>query len=380
MARGSQTATARGRWTWNVGRIFGIPIRIHFTLLLLLLWFAWIELQSGGEALGGSGDPAPGSWMAVALRVLFIAGLFASVLLHEIGHALIARTHGVRTNEITLYRLGGVARLRGMGTPHQELGIAFAGPLVNIGLAALLAFGLILSGQWVPLAEVTTRGVPLLQRLALANLVLAAFNLIPAFPMDGGRMLRSLLARRLGMLRGTAIAAAIGQGVAILFGLAGLLTGNFILVFIAFFVFLSASQELVAQRTSAATQGHAVTEAMVTRFEVLQHADSLGAAAERLLATHQQDFPVLAGEEILGVLTRPGLLRGLSQSGPTAYVAAAAERDFLRLEPQTPLAEALERMQAAGTQVALVFRGEYLVGMLTTENVREFFQLHAADT
>lgn len=379
MTAGEVSRGERSRWTWHIATVRGIPVRIHFTLLLLLLWFAWVEFQAGGS--GGEGavaGPAPGSVGAIALRVLFILGLFACVLFHEIGHALAAQSYGVRTGEITLYPFGGVARLKGMGTPRQEFWISLAGPSVNIVIGLAILGALYLTGSWVPLDQIGLSDIHFFQRLMLANFILAGFNLIPAFPMDGGRLLRSILARRLGMVRGTAIAASIGQALAILFGLIGLIVGNFILMFIAFFVFISASQEVVAQRSIALMRGQTVADAMIRRFEVLQHSDSLGQAADLLLASHQQDFPVSGGSEVMGVLTRPDLVHGLANHGPRAYIAGSARRDFVRLGPGDGLAEALERMHAQGQRVALVFQGDQLVGMLTDENVGEFFQVHQA--
>jgi Zn-dependent protease/CBS domain-containing protein len=379
MAPEGASAAERSRWAWRIATVSGIPVRVHFTLLLLLLWFAWVEFQAGGSgAYTAPDEVTPGSAEAIALRVLFILGLFACVLFHEVGHALTAKSYGVRTSEIILYPFGGVARLKGMGTTRQEFWISLSGPVVNLGLGLLIYGGLHLLHEWVPLVQVGQGDIHFFERLMMANFILAGFNLIPAFPMDGGRMLRSLLARRLGMVRGTAIAASIGQALAILFGLIGLIVGNFLLIFIAFFVFVSASQEVVAQRSIAIMRGQRVLDAMITRFEVLQHSDNLGQAADLLLATHQQDFPVTGGAEVLGLLTRPDLVHGLATHGPHAYVAGSARRDFVRLTPGESLADALERMHSEEQRVALVFEGEALVGMLTDENVGEFFQLHAA--
>jgi Zn-dependent protease/CBS domain-containing protein len=379
MPNGEVNTGERSRWTWRIATVSGIPVRLHFTLLLILFWFAWVEFQAGGTGPTGAPEAvARGSVEAIALRVLFLLGLFACVLFHEIGHALVAKTYGVRTSEIILYPFGGVARLKGMGTPRQEFWISLAGPVVNILLGLLLYAGLRGFHAWVPLTQIGQGDIHLLERLMIANLVLAGFNLIPAFPMDGGRMLRSILARRLGMVRGTAIAGSIGQALAILLGLVGLIVGNFLLMFIAFFVFVSASQEVIAQRSLALMRGQTVADAMIRRFEVLQHSDNLGHAADLLLATHQQDFPVEGGSEIVGLLTRPDLVHGLANHGPQAYVAGSARRDFVRLAPRDRLADALERVHGHGQRVGLVFDGDRLVGLLTDENVGEFFQVQQA--
>jgi Zn-dependent protease len=311
--------------------------------------------------------------------VVYIVGLFASVLLHELGHALVAKGHGTVTTEIVLYPFGGVARLKGLGAPKQELITSLAGPAVNVIIAVALFVGLQLTGHWVAPENLTAENMGLVARLMGANVALALFNLLPAFPMDGGRVVRALLARRLGMVRGTAVAASIGQAMAILFGLAGLIIGNFILMFIAFFVFVSAGQEVVFQRSLAMMRGQRVRDAMLSRFETLAHADTLGQAADLLLATSQQDFPVTAGSDVIGLLTRADLVRGLADHGPAAYVAGSARREFLRLRPDQDLKEAVERTQSAPGKVGLVFEGERLVGLLTEENVGEFFQVHAAE-
>jgi Zn-dependent protease/CBS domain-containing protein len=370
----------QSRWVWRLGSVFGIPIRVHFTLLLLLIWIAWIEFQQASQqGLAPEGDL--GAWIAfLAGRVLFIVGIFACVLFHEIGHALVARSFAIRTTEIMLYPFGGVARLTGMGRPSQELWISLAGPTVNIAIGLLLYAGLRAAGLWTPLARLSQTDAVILQNLALANFILAGFNLIPAFPMDGGRVLRALLARRFGMLRGTSIAATIGQAFAIGLGLLGLFWGNFILIFIAFFVFVSASQEVRMQRSIALMRGQRVADAMIRRFETLAADESLSRAADYLLDTHQQDFPVTTGARVTGVLTRPGLVRGLADHGPRAEVSTATSADYVALTPEEPLRRAVERMQAARQSVGLVFEGDRLVGMLTEENVREFFQVHAIET
>lgn len=382
----AQTQTARraaasqSRWIWRLGTVAGIPIRVHFTLLLLLIWVAWMEFQQARQqGWAPQGDLV--DWLGfIAVRVLFVVGIFACVLFHEIGHALAARGYAIRTTEIVLYPFGGVARLKGMGQPKQELWISLAGPAVNLAIGLLLYVALRATGFWISLDRLAQADATILQHLALANFILAGFNLIPAFPMDGGRVLRALLARRVGMLRGTSIAVTIGQAFAIGLGLLGLLWGNFVLIFIAFFVFVSASQEVKMQRSIALMRGQRVIDAMIRRFETLSAGESLSRAADFLLATHQHGFPVVTDAKITGVLTRPGLVRGLAEHGPRADVSAAASDDFVQLSPQEPLRSAIERMQAARQSVGLVFEGDRLVGMLTEENVREFFQVHAIET
>jgi Zn-dependent protease len=379
MPKPDTQTTERSRWAWRLATVSGIPVRVHFTLILLLLWFAWMEFQTVQRSMPSGTHSGSEVFLAVGGMVVYVVGLFASVLLHELGHALVAKGHGTVTTEIVLYPFGGVARLRGLGAPRQELVTSLAGPAVNVIIAVVLFLGLQLTGHWVAPERLTPENMGLVARLMGANVALALFNLIPAFPMDGGRVVRALLARRFGMVRGTVVAASIGQAMAILFGLAGLIVGNFILMFIAFFVFVSAGQEVVFQRSLAMMRGQRVRDAMLSRFETLSHADTLGQAADLLLATSQQDFPVTAGSDVIGLLTRADLVRGLADHGPAAYVAGSARRDFLRLRPDQDLQGAVEQAQSAPGKVGLVFEGERLVGILTEENVGEFFQVHAAE-
>jgi Zn-dependent protease len=359
-------AAPRPRWAWRLGCVAGIPIHIHFTLLLLLLWVLWLNYKSGGPLLS---------------QALILVGLFASVLLHELGHALVARRLGIHSAEIVLYPFGGVARMAHMEAPQHEFWISLAGPAVNvlIGLAIMVALGF--HAAWVALQELLP-GTSTLRWLMMANFTLAGFNLIPAFPMDGGRVVRAQLARRLGMVRATEIAATIGQGFAILMGLAAVFMGHFILMFIAFFIFVGASQEVLAQRSLAMIRGQRVADAMLTRFEVLTRDATLSDAADLLLATHQEDFPVVAGGEVCGVLTRSDLVQGLASHGPHAHVAGSARKRVIELSPREWLADALEKMQAASERVALVFHdapeGRRLIGILTEENVAELLQLRKA--
>jgi len=366
MAKCYPNTPARPRWAWRLGCVAGIPIHIHFTLLLLLLWVLWLNYKSGGPLLS---------------QVLILVGLFTSVLLHELGHALVARHVGIQSSEIMLYPFGGVARMAHTGAPRHEFWISIAGPAVNVIVGLVIMAVLGFRSAWVPLEELLP-GTNTLRWLMVANFTLAGFNLIPAFPMDGGRIVRAQLARRLNMVRATEIAASIGQGFAILMGLAAIFMGHFILMFIAFFIFVSAGQEVVAQRSLAMIRGQRVADAMITRFEVLTHDATLSEAADLLLATHQEDFPILSGGEVSGVLTRSDLVHGLASHGPHAYVAGSARKQFVELSAREWLVDALEKMRAASEQVALVFHdgpdGRRLIGLLTEENIGELLQLREA--
>jgi Zn-dependent protease/CBS domain-containing protein len=337
-------------------------VRIHFTFLLLLVWFGYLSWREGGQPL---------------LGVAFILLLFTCVLLHELGHALMARRFGVRTRQIVLYPIGGIASLEGMPSGAAELLIAVAGPLVNAALAGLLLVAQVgFAIPWPASAQDMVTGGSLVPRLLLANVALFVFNLIPAFPMDGGRVLRATLSFFMPHEKATGIAALVGQGIAILFGALGLFGGNVLLVFIALFVFLGAGQEAAFERGRAAVSGRRARDAMVTRFDTLAPQDTLGRATELLLATHQQDFPVVdAWGRVAGILGRSALLEGLARLGQSGAVLEVMRREPKVVPPDTPLDEVLPLFQGdAGTPV-LVADDEGLRGIITLENLGELIEV-----
>jgi stage IV sporulation protein FB len=355
-------APRESSWAFQIGTVLGIPVRIHVTFVLLLFWFGSIATSRGENPIRA---------------MLFLLLLFACVALHELGHAAMAKRFGVRTAEIVLYPIGGIARLESIPQGIAELFIALAGPAVNVVLAVGLAALLAVMG--LPLLP-ETAGVldagGLVQQLFAANVALFVFNLVPAFPMDGGRVLRATLALRMSPERATAIAAAVGQAIALAGGLAGLLFGNWILVFIAAFVFLGAGQEALFFRQRAAVRGATARDAMITRFETLAPQDSLERASQVLLSTHQQDFPVVdAWQRVAGVLSRTALLQGLASSGATGAVLNAMAREVRTIDPDMPLEEVLRLLQATPGAPVLVLEDATLVGMITLENLAEFIQI-----
>jgi Zn-dependent protease/predicted transcriptional regulator len=311
---------------------------------------------------------------SAGFNAIYVAALFVSVLLHELGHAGVARRFGINTVDIVLYPIGGVARLERSPKPREELWIALAGPLVNLLIAgAMFAYLGYMRAQVDFNMMATPNDANLLARIALGNIILAAFNMIPAYPMDGGRVLRSLLARWQPEDRATQMAAAAGRTLAILIGLYGLLSMHFMLVFIAFFVYLGASQETAAVVGKTLTEGVDVREAMITDFRTLEHGSTVRDAANLLLATSQTDFPVMLGDSVMGLLGRNALLRGMAVDGPEAYIAGIMDRDALRVDVSTPLTEAIPSLGQAAC--LLVMEGERLVGLLTRENLSEYMML-----
>src|SRR5213082_71663 len=272
-------------WSLPIFRIAGIQLRIHITFLLLIVWLAFGYYAQGGSAVAAS-------------RVIFVLLLFLCVVLHEFGHAFAAKAFGINTPDITLLPIGGVARLERMPEePVQELIIAVAGPLVNV----VIALGLFITGGsfvYPPTAESSLNDV-----LLTINVVLLLFNLLPAFPMDGGRVSRALLATRLSYARATQIAASIGQGCAFVFGFIGLF-GNPLLIFTALFVYMGASQEAALAQMRDVSRRFPVSSAMVREFRTLTKTATLQEAVDALLGTSQHDFPVIdESGNVAGILT-----------------------------------------------------------------------------
>jgi Zn-dependent protease/CBS domain-containing protein len=354
------------RWSWKIGRFAGIDVYVHATFLLLILWVVvlhWIEGRSLQAVLSG---------------VAFIVALFTCVVLHEFGHALTARHYGIPTKDITLLPIGGVSRFERMPSdPWQEFRVAVAGPLVNAGIAALLYVLLYFESGVRPLRGLSITGGPFLERILVANVLLAAFNLIPAFPMDGGRVLRALLATRMDYARATHAAAGVGQAIALLFGLVGLFFDPF-LVFIALFVWIGAAQEAHSVQFREVFSGVPIRTAMQTNFKTLATNDTLGDAVKLVLDGSQHDFPVIWGDRVMGILTRANLLAGLSQYGPDQLVTSVMQRDFETAEPNEMLAAVLNRLSGAQTRIMPVLEDGKLVGLVTLENLGEYLMIQNA--
>jgi Zn-dependent protease/CBS domain-containing protein len=347
-------------WSLNIGTIAGTAIRIHVTFLLFLVWIFVASYVSGG---------AQAAWSGTAFMVL----LFACVLLHEFGHILTARGFGIATPDVTLLPIGGVARLEQIPEkPREEFLIAIAGPLVNVAIAlALVAFGGA-SLDASHLAAVESARISMVDRLAAVNLFLAVFNMIPAFPMDGGRVLRALLSIRLGFARATDVAATIGQWVAFGLGFLGLLY-NPMLIFIAIFVYLAAASEARLVSLRAMSRGVPVSSAMMTQFATLAPEAHIDEAVETLLRTSQSEFPVVDSTgRLVGLLGRDGMIRALKQLGPDARVAEAMVAQVPTIGYRQTLDEAFRILQAkSAPAVGVVDAAGRLVGLVTPETLGE---------
>ena len=351
-------------WSLNIGKVAGTVVRVHITFLLFLVWIFAASYASGGAAT---------AWDSLIFMVL----LFLCVLLHEFGHIFTARAFGVATPFVTLLPIGGVAQLERIPEePGQEFLIAIAGPLVNVVIALLLV--VLFGANLDPTAAgaIDNAKIALIDRLAAVNLFLALFNMIPAFPMDGGRVLRALLASRFGYVRATGIAAAIGQFVAFALGFVGLMS-NPILIFIAIFVYLAASSEAHMVALRAASRGVPVSHAMVTHFETLSPEAHLDVAVQTLLHTGQGEFPVVDDTgKAVGVLGRGDIIRAIKTLGPDARVADAMSADLPTIGHRQSLEDAFKLLQLkAVPAVAVTDAAGKVIGLVTGETIAEMMML-----
>jgi Zn-dependent protease len=351
-------------WSIPIFRVTGIQLRIHITFLLLIAWLAFGYYAQGGSA-------------AALSRVVFVLLLFLCVVLHEFGHAFAAKAFGINTPDITLLPIGGVARLERMPEePLQELVIAVAGPMVNV----VIALGLFVAGGSQAFFNPSSvEGGSLIAQLMTINILLLLFNLLPAFPMDGGRVLRALLATRMTYARATQIAALIGQGFAFAFGFIGLLFNPF-LIFIALFVYIGASQEAALAQMKDVSRRFPVSSAMVREFRTLAASATLDEAVDALLATSQHDFPIVdESGRVAGLLTRHDLIAALRKNDPELRVGDVMRRDIPTVTTGTRFEDAFRIMQECNCPaVPVLDRMKRLVGLLTPENVTELMMVHSA--
>lgn len=347
-------------WSLKIAKIGGIEIKLHFTFLLFLAWIGFSYYLQGGVDAAITG-------------VVFISLIFLCVLLHEFGHALAARLFGIPTPDITLLPIGGVARLQRIpDQPWQELIVALAGPIVNVIIAAALIFFLGQNFDLEGIHQLDNPEAAFLAKLASVNIWLVLFNLIPAFPMDGGRVLRALLATVMSYSSATNIAATIGQGLAVVFGLVGLF-GNPLLLLIAFFIFLAARSEASLAEIKDLSRGISVSDAMITHLVKLPENATLDDAVQALLRTSQHEFPVVAPDgHFVGLLTRDDLISALRENGPNASVRDALRTDLPEVTIYDPLQEAFLSMQeCACPALPVVDREGRFVGLITPENIGE---------
>lgn len=348
------------RWSYRLATIFGTEIRMHVTFVLLVAWYAWAAYQAGGQA-------------AAVASAVFLILVFVCVLLHEFGHILMARRFGIRTPEVLLSPIGGLARLERMPEePRQELLVALAGPAVTLVLIVLFGLAVALVGDRANLWQFDPGHERLIPALFRLNIVLLLFNLLPAFPMDGGRVLRALLVSRKGMVAGTRIAARVGQIFAFGIGLLGLY-GQPMLIIIAGFIYLAAEGEARAVETRAAGRGVTAAAMMITDLRTLPVYASLEDAVRLLLAGEQREFPIVDNDGRLeGLLTRDDLIRGLSTHGSGATVGTVMSQPVSGVSPSEPFEAALERLRESRLPALPVITPDrVVVGLITTDNITD---------
>ena len=354
------------KWSWKITRIAGIDVHVHATFFILLLWIGlsyWLVDGSLGGVISGVG---------------FVLALFTCVVLHELGHALTARRYGILTRQITLLPIGGMASMERMPEdPKQEIIVALAGPAVNLAIAVLLWLWLSLGDSILQLEQISLTGGAFLEKLVLVNIILAVFNLLPAFPMDGGRVLRAALSLRMGRNRATQAAARVGQGLALWLGFLGLLYNPF-LIFIALFVWIGAAAESGMEQVKATLAQVAAGGAMLTDFQVLSPDDSLSHAIELTLSGSQKEFPVSMDSEVIGVLTQDDLLKGLQARGENSRVGDWMHREILSADIDEPLETVLERLQSCHCPLVTVTEAGQLKGIVNLDNIMELIKIQAA--
>jgi Zn-dependent protease len=356
-------------WSLPAGKFFGIQVYIHWTFWILIVWIFLMHSRMNDAVSEG-------------LRgVLFVLALFVCVVLHEFGHALTAKRFGIVTRDITLYPIGGISRFESMPEkPAQELLVALAGPFVSVAIAVVLWLYLRTTGQMPDISslnEAQVTKLPFLFSLLLANTILAIFNLIPAFPMDGGRAFRALLGFAMDRALATRIAASLGQFFAIIIVFLGF-SYNFWLVFIGLFIFLGAGGEAAFEETKSALSGLTVKDALMHRFTILKPEATLSEAVDALLNSQESEFVVADAGKPVGLLTRNEIVRGLAEGGKEAPVSTFMNTDFFIVHPETKLHEFFQQVSEKGQTVALVMADDTFEGLIDLENVQEKLMIQEA--
>ncbi|WP_299441353.1 site-2 protease family protein [uncultured Aquimarina sp.] len=353
----------------HLGSVFNVAIKVHWTFLLIIVWVTFLELKSGGNVQN------------VLVSIFFILLVFVCVVLHEFGHILTARRFGVNTKKITLLPIGGVASMdRIPENPKEELLIALAGPAVNIVIAILLAFFIPLQmffGQDSGALETTLDHVTiqnLVVYLFSVNIILALFNFIPAFPMDGGRVFRALLAMRMDRVRATAMAAGLGEIIAFVFLLIGVLYNPF-LILIALFIYFGANAENKLVQQLALVKGHTVEEAMLTHITVLHPDNTIEDVIEVLLKSTEKNFIVTEHAKIVGILHHKDILA--KSKNKELKVKEVMDTSFASIDAKAELKEVFMLINAKKRDFFAVTTNDKLAGAIDLANMSEFMLIQS---
>lgn len=347
-------------------RFAGIDVYVHATFPFLLLWIGiiyWNITQS---------------WQGVLSGIGFVLTLFICVVLHEFGHALTARRFGYKTRNITLLPIGGVASFETLPEdPREEIIVALAGPAVNVVIALGLYLWIRLNDLPLNIEQLELEKGFSLGALMMVNITLVLFNLLPAFPMDGGRVFRALLSFNRPRYEATHLAAKTGQALAFGLGLLGLFFNPF-MVIIALFIWMGAKSESNMEFLKAMLSGQTIEHTMLTDFSVLSPTSHLSRAVELTLAGSQKSFPIVENGKLIGVLSQSQLLKGLSEDGPAALVGRFAQGDIAQCQRFDSLEKVFDLFLKKPTQMVAVNEGSRLVGILDLENIMEFINFKKA--
>lgn len=349
---------------FSLGKIAGIQVYIHWTFPIIIFWIIFSNLSKGLHT------------EQIVWSVIFTLTVFVCVVLHEFGHALAARHYHFHTIDITLYPIGGVARLEKMpDKPLQELVVALAGPAVNFIILTIMLLFFSLSRMPLDFATLTyVNADNFLFSLALVNLWLAVFNLIPAFPMDGGRVLRALLSFRLDRVVATRIAAGVGQSIAVLFVIFGFFSNPF-LIFIGLFVFLGATAEAEMVKNESVLKGRTTAALAMKEMPILKTSDTVNTAVEILLNGQCKNFLVYDGDIPAGTLDRDGIIRALQQWGGEVPILQVMEKNLGYIDAGEPAEKALLMMQQNKFPLLIVTKNNQVIGTVDLENIMEFMMV-----
>jgi Zn-dependent protease/CBS domain-containing protein len=371
--------------SFRIGRLFGIPILIHFTFLLIIPLFAWIiasQIATTTDMVQQifhvtiDNSLITAGFMPYILGTIIALGLFAGVLVHELAHSLIARYSGIRINSITLLIFGGVASMdEGLPDPVVELPMALIGPLTSL-LLGLVCSGLVYVAPSIA-KDPAAAGVLIFVfgYLGLLNVILFAFNLLPAFPMDGGRVLRSLLALGLGYQKATRIAVGLGHVFALVFAYYGIIKANIILIAIAVFIYIAASNEELQANVRETLKKFRISDILPRDFTVLSADATLAKVLEIVFHSHQEDFPVVESGEMTGFVTRQDIMKGVHSRGTGSAVRDIMRARVPKVKGSDTLMKAQALMQEAGMRALPVVDKGKVKGVVTLEDIGRVYSM-----
>lgn len=353
----------------TLGRPFGIKVAVHWTFLLIIAWVIFLNLQQGANT------------QQILYSVLFILAIFICVVIHELSHSLTARRYGIPTKSITLLPIGGLADLQKMPEkPREEFAVSVAGPLSNIVIGLVIMLFLLVTDNLnissTYFQSITGKNFFIV--LMFANLMLAVFNLLPAFPMDGGRIFRSLMAMYFSREKATYVAMNIGKIFALGLAILGVFVNPF-LIFIAIFIFIGAQKEYEQIRYTSVLTGYHVQDVLMHEFTTLKEEETLRKAVDLLLDTPEQRFVVVDDENrVKGILTRNNIIQGLSEQGEDLNIRQVMNREITTFNPHTSLEHAFQTMRNQRIAMAPVVENDRLLGIIDMDNINEFIMIRSA--